>query len=210
MTTDGLAAAANKLLSGKRRRKLEVSASVWEWIWFHLGLWGVGKTGKSHIGLDARTSEVRKPDIMDDFNRTDKGEVLIPSKPIPVAYANFDRDAASVLQNLPEDVDIITEDFFLDDLGELLVSVLMNSADFDKLFNLYAEFIKDSVSDGIELIHVDGGTILWEDMRMWKLPAPVDPGTGEAPGYQPKQYATPNIGMRTNGKPFVGAKSKID
>jgi hypothetical protein len=198
MTTDGVTRSAiSKMLTGRRKR-LERSAQIYAWLFAHLGIWGPPKVGKSYLGLNARSSEVRLPDSMEGFDFKKAGKVLIPSKPLSVAYANFDREAGTVLKDLQGEIDIITEDFYLDDEGELIIPVLMKPADFLLLFEKFAEFLGDAEKAEVDLVFVDGGSIIWEEVREWLLPKEDPDKAGGHSGPQPSQYNTSNTTMRAS------------
>jgi hypothetical protein len=157
---------------------------------------GVPKVGKTHMGMGATSSEVRLPDKV-TLDGATPGEILIPAKPLSIALANFDREAGTVIGNLEPGIDIISEDFFEDEDGELLIPVMMGPADFQKLFARLEAFVKDAENEGTNLIIVDGGTIIWEEVREWKLPKEVPTNAGQHSGPQPSQYNTSNTTMRT-------------
>lgn len=192
MTTSDVAENAISAILGKSNRTLvKKEPGAWTWKYGHVRLWGPGKTGKTHLGLNARTSEIRKPDVVEGFQVKQKGEVIIPSKPLRVAHANFDRAATTVIDNLDDDIEFLQEELYTDEEGELLIPVVMSDNDFIKLFARFEEFIEDAVAWGAEMVVVDGGTVVWEDARHWKLP-----NTDDDQGIPPKAYANANTTMR--------------
>lgn len=197
MTTDSFAndavARMMQLRQGKATgRAFTAKPGSFQWKWFHLALAGVGKVGKSHLGLSARTHEIREPDSVDaKFKRT-PGAILIPSKPLSVAYANFDRPVDTVLDNLPEDSHFYEEIFYLNDDGEVLHPLELKEADFQKLYLKLDEFVRSSIQAGFDLCHIDGGTIIWEHVRRWRLPPPPKDKDSNVPN----QYGPANQTMR--------------
>lgn len=162
----------------------------------HATGWGKPKTGKTHIGLGARSDEVYlsiPADPKDPFAQPTKGDVFIPSKPLLVAHANFDRPADTVLENLPQDYDYIEERFYLDDDGNELV--IPTDADIVRLLQRLREFISD-MSGWADMFVLDGGTIIWDDVRTIRLgePAGKDPDGGTK--HLPRQYGPANSEMR--------------
>jgi hypothetical protein len=192
MTNEVARDSIGELLKRNTRRKLGIKADPnLRFANFHMAAWAKAKMGKSDLGLRARTSEVRLPTA--DFSG-DAGEIVIPSKPLVIAYANFDRDPASVVGNLPEDVEIITEDFYLDENGDPLLMPTVK--EFQKMLKRLHEFMAEAVEAGCNLFFLEGGTIIWEDIREGTLPNPA--GTtpeGEA-HHLPRQYGPSNKEMR--------------
>ena len=94
MTTDDLALSVVEQMMAARAGKMPGTSFVAaddevEYNYMHLGLSGEGKVGKTHLGLDARTHEIREPvQLSKTFPPVKtEGKVLIPSKPMKVAYA---------------------------------------------------------------------------------------------------------------------------
>ncbi len=193
-TTDAAQEVVSALMKGQRREL--VKTEEWDRVFFHLGIWGPGKVGKTHLTLSAESTEIRKPDTVNDkFEVTARGETLIPPRRLSVAYANFDREASTVISNLEDGFSIVTEDFYLDENGALLVALAMLPSDFIKLFARLKAFIADALEDEVDLLVVDGATVIWENVREWKLPK-GEIEAGEVKGVAPKQYATSNTAMR--------------
>jgi len=171
---------------------------------FHLGAFGAGKSGKTHLGLGARTHAVYAAETDPRTFEVQKGELLIPSRPLTVAYANFDRDADTVLINLPEDFSIIEEKLYLDGQGEdAQIMVFPTEGELDRLMDRFAQFLADveaDVKNGVvHLCQVDGGTPLWDNIRDTMLNA-VKPA-GKTPEGEPRhlarQYGPPNNKIRS-------------
>lgn len=162
----------------------------------HAAAWGSGKMGKSHLGLDARTHEVRLPGkaAKDDFSDDEPGDVIIPSKPLLIAYANFDRDPHSVVMNLPDDAQIIHEKFYEDEEGELLIA--MTDRERERLFTRYEEFLDEATEAEVNMIVTDGGKTLWDEVREARLPDPAGKDPEGNPRHLPRQYGPANREMR--------------
>ena len=163
--------------------------------YLHLEAWGEGKSGKTDLGLRARTHEIRAPGkpSASGFG-TEPGEVLIPSKPLVIAYANFDRDPATVVVNLPADVEIIEEPLYLDENDEPYAYV--GPVEVDRILKRLDEFFNE-VDGVVDLVVLDGATIIWEDVRTVKLGDPAGTDPDGNPHHLPRQYGPANAEMRS-------------
>lgn len=200
MKTDALAdhavASTIEALTREGRKVVTPASTQPSHLPLHLGLWGPGKSGKSYLALSARTSEVRTKDKVENFKVVERGSVVIPSKPLSIAYANFDRDAATVYKDLNPDIQIIEEEFYQQN-GELIIPVFMKPADFEQMFQRLHRFIDEAEAAGVELFVLDGGTVIWEEVREWKLPKGEVLEGKERAGVRPAQYNSSNTTMRT-------------
>jgi hypothetical protein len=210
MTTDSVAQSALEKMLAKRQSKAVVQIAdviTWQQQYFNLWLWGAGKVGKTDLALRARTDAMALPGEKDEdnpFAKVEHGEIVIPSKPLSIAFANFDRAATTVYNNLPEDVQVFEEVFYQDEAGEQLVPVGMEDADFDRLILRLDQFLVDARDAGMDLAFIDGGTIIWEYIRRWRLPPP-SPQKDGGMGNQPSEYAASNSTMRTVMQRFYAA-----
>lgn len=187
----------NSLLGKPARKKISLDIAR-QWPFMHLGVAGPAKVGKTDMALRARTHEVRTPDKMKGFDVVSKGEVVIPSKPLAIAFANFDRDARSVFANLPADSDITEEDFYLDSDG-FTPLIALDVPTMVRLLERLDEFLNDAEPTS-DLVMVDGGTILWDDVRSVRM-AGILPGGKDGDGqarHLPRQYAPANEKMRND------------
>jgi hypothetical protein len=191
-------AAATGLLANTRRRKLAATPGE-RFPRLHAGPWGEGKTGKTHLGLAARTHEVWLAEEVDPdspFSKLEPTSLLLASKPLVTAYANFDRPVFSVLPNLPADADITEEAYWCDEEGNPLV--IPTDKERADMIEALGEFLDDSVTNGVEMFVVDGATFLWEEVREWKLSG-IEPGGKDGDGvprHLPRQYKNANEAMR--------------
>lgn len=189
-----------KLLQQSRRRLTVGGSDDTRYPFLHLATWGPPKAGKSDLGLRARSHEIRLLGVApksDPFNRPVQ-KVLLPSQPLKIAYANFDRSAATVLANLPSDVDIVEEQFFLDEHGEPLF--MPDKAQLQQLLTRFDAFLVDAQSENVDLIVLDGGTIVWDNVRELRLSGLTPEGEtpGGEPRLLPRQYAPANHEMRVS------------
>lgn len=195
-TIDAARAALEKMTGGKSAgaRALITKSSAPIYPDLHIRLWGQPKMGKSHLGLDARTHTVYGPPTMDGFKQVGDGELLIESQPLVVAYANFDRDAATVIQNLHDDVLIMSEAFYLDDEGNPFIAptTAMRNAQLER----FKRFLTEATDAGVDLFQLDGGTIAWEGIRGLLLGAPAGQTPEGEARHLPRQYEAPNNEMR--------------
>lgn len=208
MTQEAATNAAAGMLARQQRQRVVINSNPeTRFPFLHIGEWGPGKMGKSHLALAARTSEVRLQKMGADF-KAEVLEVTMPSKPMPIAYANFDREAHTVYSNLPADIDIIEEKFFEDLNGMPIIAP--NETMLAALVARFKDFLADSIADGRELIFVDGGTIVWQDVRFAKLEN-VAPGGKDGDGQErhvPRQYGPANATMRHEiMRPLYSAKA---
>lgn len=170
----------------------------------HVGTWGPAKTRKTSLGLRAKTSEVRTSSVYEPVNPLNpfevrkvisQGQVLIPSRPLRIALANFDRKADTVLKDIEHDFDIIEESLY--ELPDGAPASLANAAEYQAMIDRFLEFIADVRGD-VDLIVCDGGTILWENVRGVLLESQAPAGKtpeGDA-RHLPRQYAPANKYMR--------------
>lgn len=185
----------NLLANGRRKLTPQTQDPEIRFPYLHLEAWGEGKAGKTDLGLRARTHAIHAPGkpSASGFG-TDPGELLIPSKPLSIAYANFDRDPATVVVNLPDDVEIVEEPLYLDANGEPFIYV--GPLEVEQILKKLEAFF-DEVDGVADLVVLDGATIVWEDVRTVKLGPPA--GTtpeGEA-HHLPRQYGPANAEMRS-------------
>lgn len=198
MTQEAAKAAAEKLLSGARKAMSPAAAPAYPTI--HARGWGTPKEGKSHFGLGARSHEVWLTERVEkgpfEFEVKDI-ELLIPSKALTVAYANFDRDATTVLQNLPPDSYFIEESLYLDPAtGEPYIApgLVEREAQLRRLVQFMSDV--DEAWETVDLFQLDGGTIAWENVRELRLPPPAGKDADGSPHHLPRQYAPANNSMR--------------
>lgn len=188
MTTKDVAGGAvNRALSGQRRALQPTGGDVFNWRWGKGGGWGTGKQGKTHLGLSVMSHAIYESK-REGF-AFKRGELLLPPKPLRTAYANFDRPADTVIENLQPGVDIVEEPLYLDGRGELLIPIAMGIADFEQLFQRFRAFAAWAREEEFEFLFADGGTVLWENMRRWK-------GIPPEKGAAPKEYQESNTEMR--------------
>lgn len=195
MTQQAAQQAQAALLSKAGRKRVTTGPAVVPKL--HVGTWGQQKTRKSSLIVRARTSEVRlPPTVAADFSTT-PGEVVMPSRPLRIAYANFDRNADTLWADLQGDEDIIEEEFYEDEEGVPLS--LTGPAQIARVLNRFREFINDLERDkDRDLFGIDGGTIVWEHQRGVHLdPLPPAGKTPEGdPRHLPRQYGPANNAMR--------------
>lgn len=165
----------------------------------HAAGWGVPKVGKTHIGLGATSHEVRLPGAIPEgagpFAKPEPGEIVIPSKPLLVAHANFDRPADTVEDNLPSGYQYVEERFFEDEDGNQIW--VPDDAQIERLIIRLNSFIRDA-SGECDMFVLDGATIIWDDVRHVRLgePAGKDPDGGVK--HLPRQYGVANAEMRAS------------
>lgn len=167
-------------------------------LYLHMGTWSPPKMRKTSLGLRATSSEIRLPGKMNaDFTEAEPGQVLLPAKPLTIAFANFDRDARTVIADIPGDFDILEERLFEGEDGEPLV--LGGPAAYQKIIDRFLDFTREVEKSGeFDLMVVDGGTILWENVRAVLLDSVAPAGKtpeGEA-RHLPRQYGPSNKYMR--------------
>lgn len=161
----------------------------------HAGGWGPPKTGKTHIGLSARSHEVRLPGKKSDvaFAKPEPGEVVIPSKALTIAFANFDRPADTVFDEIPRDYDIVEERFFEDEHGEQIW--VPDDATVLDLLRRLQRFVTEAAGE-VDLFLLDGATVIWENVRQVRLGAPAGKDPDGLPHHLPRQYGEANAEMR--------------
>lgn len=170
----------------------------------HVGTWGPPKSRKSSFALRARTHMISLPgqsipgETKFDPPTYEPGELLIPSKPLTIAYANFDRSAHTVYKDITLGANIIEERLYEMEDGTPLA--LGGPTDYQRLTDRFLTFVEDmmKMDEPPHLIFVDGGTILWENVRGVLLDT-VAPGgkTPEGdPRHLPRQYGPSNKYMR--------------
>lgn len=188
------------MLQGARRKlNLEQGTEEERFPFLHVGAWGPPKAGKTDFGLRIRSHEVwllKPADPTNPFSDRVKLQLLLPSKPLSIAYANFDRTATSVLVNLPPDSDIIEEQFFRDEHGDPIF--MPTKEQLGEQIARLGRFFEDAIHDKMDLLTLDGGTIVWDNVREYRL-ADIAPGGSDADG-QPRllarQYGPANTEMR--------------
>lgn len=203
MTTETSKAALEKLFGGAGRAIL-TQETVTLWPVLHIRVWGEPKMGKTHLGLGAEThalyKRVKVGEKANPFGggaivEYTKGELLLPSRPMLIGYANFDRDPTTVLQNLEPGFQIAQEVFYADPEGNPYIApTKMEQAE---RMGRFQKFLDDCIAAGVDLFQLDGGTIAWESVREMRLPAVQSGKTPEGePSWLPRQYAEANTEMR--------------
>jgi len=187
----------------ERLQSKKIERPTRAWSYMHTGAWGQPKVGKSDLILSARTSEVRtkaktEPDGKFGMKVVEEGKVVIPSKPLRIAFANFDRSSDTVLAALPPDFEIYEERYFEDEDGLPIVDPTgqVYQAQLNR-FRVQMRDVGELAREGfIDLFGLDGGTITWENIRELRLPAPEGKDPDGGVKHLPRQYAPANKEMR--------------
>lgn len=192
--------AASALARSSRQRITKVAGQLTTPqppVYLHVGVWSPPKMRKTSLGLRATSSEIRLPGKVDVNFEEQPGEVLLPAKPLTIGFANFDRDARTVLADIPGDFDILEERLFEGPEGAPLV--LGGPAAYQAIIDRFLDFCTEvEKANEFDLMVVDGGTILWENVRAVLLD-PVAPAGKTPEGdarHLPRQYGPSNKYMR--------------